>query len=35
VAAIEWHDPRTLDPASLAFPSMTEALALYQRQARE
>ena len=35
VAAIEWHDPRTLDPASLAFPSMTAALALYQRQARE
>jgi NAD+ diphosphatase len=34
VAGIEWHDPRTLDPASLAFPSMTAALARYQQQDR-
>jgi ADP-ribose pyrophosphatase YjhB (NUDIX family) len=31
VAAVEWHDPRAVDPATLAFPSMTFALALYQR----
>jgi ADP-ribose pyrophosphatase YjhB (NUDIX family) len=34
VAAIEWHDPRTLDPALLAFPSMTAALRIYQQQGR-
>ena len=34
VAAIEWHDPRTLDPALLAFPSMTAALRVYQERAR-
>jgi ADP-ribose pyrophosphatase YjhB (NUDIX family) len=33
VAAIEWHDPRTLDPDVLAFPSMTAALRIYQQQA--
>lgn len=33
VAAIEWHDPRTLDPGLLAFPSMTAALRIYQQQA--
>jgi hypothetical protein len=33
VAAIEWHDPRALDPALLAFPSMTAALRIYQQQA--
>ena len=32
VAAIEWHDPRTLDPASLAFASMRVALETFQRQ---
>ena len=32
VAAIEWHDPRTLDPAVLAFPSMTAALRIYQQR---
>ena len=32
VAAIEWHDPRTLDPARLAFASMTWALAEFQRR---
>ena len=32
VAGIEWHDPRRLDPGSLAFPSMTAALALFQQQ---
>jgi ADP-ribose pyrophosphatase YjhB (NUDIX family) len=31
VAAVEWHDPRSLDPSSLAFPSMRVALAAYQR----
>ena len=34
VAAIEWHDPRTLDPASLAFASMRWALATFQRRSR-
>ena len=34
VAAIEWHDPLTLDPGRLAFASMTWALATYQRQRR-
>jgi ADP-ribose pyrophosphatase YjhB (NUDIX family) len=34
VAAIEWHDPLALDPGELAFPSMTAALALYQRRPR-
>jgi ADP-ribose pyrophosphatase YjhB (NUDIX family) len=34
VAAIEWHDPRTLDPGLLAFPSMTAALRIYQQQDR-
>jgi ADP-ribose pyrophosphatase YjhB (NUDIX family) len=32
VAAIEWHDPRALDPARLAFASMTWALATFQRR---
>jgi hypothetical protein len=32
VEAIEWHDPLALDPARLAFASMTRALAIYQRQ---
>ena len=32
VAAIEWHDPRLLDPARLAFASMTWALATFQQQ---
>ena len=32
VEAIEWHDPLALDPARLAFTSMTWALATYQRQ---
>jgi ADP-ribose pyrophosphatase YjhB (NUDIX family) len=31
--AVEWHDPRTLDPGSLAFPSMRVALETFQRQA--
>jgi ADP-ribose pyrophosphatase YjhB (NUDIX family) len=31
VAAIEWHDPLALDPASLAFASMTWALERFQR----
>jgi ADP-ribose pyrophosphatase YjhB (NUDIX family) len=34
VAAIEWHDPLTLDPACLAFASMTWALATFQRRQR-
>lgn len=34
VAAIEWHDPGALDPASLAFASMTWALARFQQQGR-
>jgi NAD+ diphosphatase len=34
VAGIEWHDPRRLDPTSLAFPSMTAALTLFQHQGR-
>jgi ADP-ribose pyrophosphatase YjhB (NUDIX family) len=34
VAAIEWHDPLTLDPARLAFASMTWALSEFQRQRR-
>jgi len=34
VAAIEWHDPRTLDPDLLAFPSMAAALRVYQQQGR-
>ena len=34
VAAIEWHDPLALDPARLAFASMTWALAEFQRQRR-
>jgi hypothetical protein len=32
VEAIEWHDPLALDPARLAFASMTWALATFQRQ---
>ena len=32
VEAIEWHDPLALDPARLAFASMTWALGMYQRQ---
>lgn len=32
VAAIEWHDPMGLDPARLAFASMTWALATFQRR---
>jgi ADP-ribose pyrophosphatase YjhB (NUDIX family) len=32
VAAVEWHDPRTLDPASLAFASMRVALETFQRR---
>lgn len=32
VAAIEWHDPLALDPARLAFASMTWALATFQQQ---
>ena len=32
VEAIEWHDPLALDPARLAFASMTWALAAFQRQ---
>jgi ADP-ribose pyrophosphatase YjhB (NUDIX family) len=32
VAAIEWHDPMALDPARLAFASMTWALATFQRR---
>jgi mutator protein MutT len=32
VAAIEWHDPRILDPTRLAFASMTWALETFQRQ---
>ena len=32
VEAIEWHDPLALDPARLAFASMTWALAVFQRQ---
>ncbi|MEO5820396.1 MAG: NUDIX domain-containing protein [Vicinamibacteraceae bacterium] len=32
VAAIEWHDPLTLDPARLAFTSMTWALATFQQR---
>ncbi len=32
VAAIEWHDPLALDPARLAFASMTWALANFQQQ---
>ena len=34
VAAIEWHDPLVLDPARLAFASMTWALAAFQQQRR-
>ena len=34
VAAVEWHDPRTLDPATLAFASMRDALATFQRTGR-
>jgi NAD+ diphosphatase len=33
VAAVEWHDPRTLDPATLAFASMQVALEAFQRRA--
>ena len=32
VAAIEWHDPQALDPACLAFTSMTWALEIFQRR---
>ena len=32
VESIEWHDPLALDPARLAFASMTWALATFQRQ---
>jgi len=32
VEAIEWHDPLALDPARLAFASMTWALATFQQQ---
>jgi ADP-ribose pyrophosphatase YjhB (NUDIX family) len=32
VDAIEWHDPLTLDPARLAFTSMTWALATFQQR---
>jgi NAD+ diphosphatase len=32
VAAIEWHDPLALDPARLAFASMTWALTTFQQQ---
>lgn len=34
VAAIEWHDPLTLDPATLAFASMSWALARFQQDRR-
>ena len=34
VAALEWHDPRTLDPAALAFASMRVALEAFQRRGR-
>ena len=34
VEAVEWHDPYALDPAELAFPSMTWALDVFQRQGR-
>jgi ADP-ribose pyrophosphatase YjhB (NUDIX family) len=34
VAAIEWHDPLALEPARLAFASMTWALATFQQQRR-
>lgn len=30
-----WLDPRTVDPGELAFPSMQEAMRVFQRQARE
>jgi ADP-ribose pyrophosphatase YjhB (NUDIX family) len=32
VAAVEWHDPRTLDPATLAFASMRVALETFQER---
>jgi ADP-ribose pyrophosphatase YjhB (NUDIX family) len=34
VAAIEWHDPHALDPATLAFSSMTWALERFQQRDR-
>ena len=34
VEAIEWHDPLAVDPACLAFTSMTWALAAFQRRQR-
>jgi ADP-ribose pyrophosphatase YjhB (NUDIX family) len=34
VAAVEWHDPLTLDPSSLAFASMRVALETFQRRGR-
>ena len=34
VAAIEWHDPHQVDPASLAFASMSWALERFQQQGR-
>ena len=34
VAAIEWHDPLALDPARLAFASMTWALTTFQQRAQ-
>jgi ADP-ribose pyrophosphatase YjhB (NUDIX family) len=33
VAAIEWHDPRLVDPGSLAFASMAWALERFRQQA--
>ncbi len=32
VAAVEWHDPLTLDPGRLAFASMTWGLAMFQQR---
>jgi hypothetical protein len=29
VSGAEWHDPMTVDPEEIAFPSMRRALAAY------